>query len=40
MSAADAAVNASGADRAERTILLTVALVAAAEVCALAWLFC
>ena len=28
-----------GADRSERTVLLTLALVAAAEVCAVIWLF-
>jgi hypothetical protein len=39
MSANNAAKDAPRMDRGERNILLTLALVAAAEVCALAWLF-
>jgi hypothetical protein len=39
MSASDAAEDAPRTDRSERNILLTLALVAAAEVCAFAWLF-
>ena len=38
MSASNAAQDALPMDRSERTILLTLVLVAAAEVCALAWL--
>ncbi len=38
MSASDAAEDAPRTDRSERNILLTLALVAAAEVCAFAWL--
>ncbi len=39
MSASNAAEDAPRMDRSERNVLLTLALVAAAEVCALAWLF-
>jgi hypothetical protein len=39
MSASNAAENRLRTDHSERNILLTLALVAAAEVCALAWLF-
>jgi len=39
MSATNAAKDAPRTDRSERNILLTLALVAAAEVCAFAWLF-
>ena len=39
MSASTAAQDAPRTDRSERNILLALALVAAAEVCALAWLF-
>jgi hypothetical protein len=38
MSASNAAKDALRVDRSERNILLTLALVAAAEVCALVWL--
>ena len=38
MSASTAAKDAPRVDRSERNILLTLALVAAAEVCAFAWL--
>ncbi len=39
MSASNAAKDALRTDRSERSILLTLALVAAAEACALVWLF-
>ena len=39
MSASNAAQDAPRMDRSERTILLTLVLVAAAEICAFAWLF-
>ena len=39
MSASNATEDAPRMDRSERNILLTLALVAAAEVCAFAWLF-
>ena len=39
MSASNAATNELRTDRSERNVLLTLALVAAAEVCAFAWLF-
>jgi hypothetical protein len=39
MSATNAAKDAPRLDRSERNILLTLALVAAAEICAFAWLF-
>ena len=39
MSASNAAEDTQGTDHSERNILLAVALVAAAEVCAFAWLF-
>ena len=39
MSASNAAEGAPRADRSERNVLLTLALVAAAEVCAAVWLF-
>jgi hypothetical protein len=39
MSASNAAEDARGTDQSERNVLLALALVAAAEVCALAWLF-
>ena len=38
MSASNAAKDAPRMDRSERNILLTLTLVAAAEVCALVWL--
>ncbi len=38
MSASNAAQDALWIDRSERNVLLTLALVAAAEVCAFAWL--
>ena len=39
MSASDAAGDAPRTNRSERNILLTLVFVAAAEVCAFAWLF-
>ena len=39
MSASDAAGDAPRMDRSERNSLLTLVLVAAAEVCAVVWLF-
>ncbi len=39
MSASNAAEDAPRMDHSERNILLTLALVAAAEICAFAWLF-
>ncbi len=39
MSASNAAQDALWIERSERNVLLTLALVAAAEVCAFAWLF-
>ena len=39
MSASNAAEDTPRVDHSERNILLAVALVAAAEVCAFAWLF-
>ena len=39
MSASNAAEDMLRTDRSERNVLLTLALVAAAEVCALVWLF-
>jgi uncharacterized membrane protein len=38
MSASDAADDAPRTDHSERSVLLALALVAAAEVCAVAWL--
>ncbi len=39
MLASNAVRNAPRTDRSERNVLLTLALVAAAEVCAAVWLF-